>query len=490
MKHHANNPALYSLHPEYGVRARLQPCRNALLRMNFLTAVGRRAAQAKRHLPGAPPRSSERGYILLVLSMFVALLAIGLMQALPTALVQTQREREEELIFRGEQYSRAVQNYVRKFGRYPSSMDDLEDTNGVRFLRRRYQDPITGEEEWRMIHIGPGGTFPDSKNSTTPPGQPGGTGLTPSVAGSEPRGFSEQPSQFEAVSGFGGAEAPPQIPPAAGGDPGSGENPEQVPDALRPTADPSANPAQQPRAAGVISASGAAQQPAAFGGGGIAGVASNSTDPSIKVYNGYLQYDEWEFIYNYQADQFGMAAVARATGGAVPGAVQPGLQPGVGAPPGAPGAPPPGVMSPRPGNQVPGVPFPAPFGGPNVPPRFPAGQFPGGVPGAPSGAFPGAQPGGFGQQPGAFPGTQPGGFGGAQPGTAPGTQQPQSPFAPRPFPGFGQPSTPSPSPSPGFGGAQPPRTNQPGFGSQPTQPGQGFPTSPIPGFPSNPQPRR
>ena len=95
-------------------------------------------------------------------------MAIGLMQALPTALVQTQRDREEELIFRGEQYRRAVQMYVRKFGRYPNSLDDLEETNGVRFLRRRYRDPVTGEEEWRMIHIGPGGTFPDSKNSITP----------------------------------------------------------------------------------------------------------------------------------------------------------------------------------------------------------------------------------------------------------------------------------------------------------------------------------
>ena len=400
--------------------------------------------------PVADGSTPERGYILLVLSFFAALMAIGLMQALPTALVQTQRDREEELIFRGEQYRRAVQMYVRKFGRYPNSLDDLEETNGVRFLRRRYRDPVTGEEEWRMIHIGPGGTFPDSKNSITPPTQPGGTGLAPSAAGSEPRGFGQQPSQFEATSGFGGPAAPPQTGPTADAALDSGQNPQQPPAALRPSADPSANPAQQPRAAG------AAQQPGAvaFGGGGIAGVASNSTDFSIKVYNGYLQYDEWEFIYNYQADQFGMAAMARSTGGGVSG----GLQPGAPIQPGAPGAPPPGVMSSSPGNQVPGVPFPAPFGGPNVPPRYPAAQFPG-VP-------PGAQPG---QTP--FPG----GFPGAQPGTSPGAQ-PRSPFDARPFPGFGQ--SPS-SPSPGFG-SQPPRT----------QPGQQFPPSPIPGFPSNPQQRR
>ena len=414
------------------------------------------------------PRPAERGYILLVLSLFAALIAIGLMQALPTALVQTQRDREEELIFRGEQYRRAVQTYVRKFGRYPNALEDLEDTNGVRFLRRRYRDPITGEEEWRMIHIGPGGTFPDARNSITPPGgQPGGgTGLTPSAAGAEPRGFGPQPSQFEAASGFGGpaASAPAALAPGAA--PESDQDPQQPPPALRPSADPSANPAQQPRAAGVISTSGAAQQPGAvaFGGGGIAGVASNSTDLSIKVYNGYLQYDEWEFVYNYQADQFGMAAVARATGGVAQPVGVP--QPGVG------GAPPPGVMTARPGTQVPGVPFPAPFGGPNVAPRFPAAQFPGMPPGAQPGGFPGAQPGQF---PGGVPGAQPGFAPAPIPSQAPGAQ-PRSPFDARPFPGYGQ----SPSaPSPGVG-SQPPRT----------QPGQGFPPSPIPGFPSNPQPRR
>ena len=165
--------------------------------------------------PPATRHTPERGYILLVLSFFAAVIAIGLMQALPPAFVQTQREREEELIFRGEQYRRAVQAYVRKFGRYPNSIDDLEDTNGIRFLRRRYRDPVarnpvtrdpfardpfTEEDEWRLIHIGPGGTFPDAKTATTPPTQPGATGLTPSSAGSEPRGFAPQPSQFEAVS--------------------------------------------------------------------------------------------------------------------------------------------------------------------------------------------------------------------------------------------------------------------------------------------------
>lgn len=408
---------------------------------------------------------SQSGYILLVLALFTAVIAIGLMRAIPGALVQTQREREEELIFRGEQYRRAVQNYVRKFGRYPGSLDDLEETNGVRFLRRRYRDPVTGEDEWRLIHIGPGGTFPDAKTARTLPTQPGGrsggTGLAPSAASSEPRGFAPQPSQFEAAgSGFGRPATPPQTGPAIGAPgttPDSEQDPQQLSDALRPSADPSANPAQQPRASGAAQQSGTVT----FGEGSIAGVASQSADPSIKVYNGYLQYDEWEFIYNYQADQFGLAAVARATGGvAQPGLVQPGV-----AQPGAPGAPAPGVMSPRPRTPVQGVPFPSPFGNPAVAPRFPPSQFPGGPPGGQPGQspFPGGQPG---LTP--FPGGQPGQL--PFPGTQP-SPQPASPFAPSPFPGQS-----------GF-------STTPGFGSQPpsTQPGQQFPPSPLPNFPSNPQ---
>lgn len=418
--------------------------------------------------------TSERGYVLLVLSLFAALIAVGLMQAIPTLLVQTQRDREEELIFRGEQYQRAIQLYVRKFGRYPNSLDDLEETNGVRFLRHRYRDPITGEEEWRLIHIGPGGTFPDSKNAinapTQPGGLPGGTGLAPTAAGAEPRGFGPQPSQFESgASGFGGASSPAQTTPAqttpgqttpgqpgitpGGAASGFGQNPQQLPDALRASASPGANPAQQPRA------SAAAQSgTVTFGGGGIAGVASQSTDPSIKIYNGYQEYDEWEFVYNVRADQLGLAAAGSTGGVAQPGVARPGLL-------GQPGAPPRGVMTSRPGAPVPGVPFPG--GAPSGRPRFPASQYPG--------ASPGIRPGQT-QFPGASPGTRPfPGYPGARPGTSPGNQQPQSPFAPSPFPGSsGFSNTPAT-------GSQAPRT---------TQPRQGFPTSPVPGFPTNPQQRR
>jgi len=50
--------------------------------------------------------------------------------------------------------SAPLQLYFRKFGRYPSSIDQLENTNNLRFLRKRYKDPITGTDEWKLIRLG------------------------------------------------------------------------------------------------------------------------------------------------------------------------------------------------------------------------------------------------------------------------------------------------------------------------------------------------
>ena len=99
--------------------------------------------------------------MLLVFAMAAAV-AIALYSELPRIAMQAQRAREQTLIMRGEQYQRAIQVYVRKFKKFPTTIDELENTNNVRFLRRKYKDPMTGKEEWRLIHVGPGGVFLDS----------------------------------------------------------------------------------------------------------------------------------------------------------------------------------------------------------------------------------------------------------------------------------------------------------------------------------------
>ena len=55
---------------------------------------------------------------------------------------------------RGKQYIRAIKLYYKKFNAYPPSIDALEKTNEIRFLRKRYIDPTTGKDEWKPIHFG------------------------------------------------------------------------------------------------------------------------------------------------------------------------------------------------------------------------------------------------------------------------------------------------------------------------------------------------
>ena len=99
------------------------------------------------------PRPSERGYILLMLMLFVTLLVIAAGVAAPTIAFRVRRDREEEMIHRGTQYSRAIQRYVKKTGRYSYRLEDLENTNHFNFLRRRYKDPFTGKE-LKLHHVG------------------------------------------------------------------------------------------------------------------------------------------------------------------------------------------------------------------------------------------------------------------------------------------------------------------------------------------------
>ena len=98
-------------------------------------------------------RKKEQGYILITLILFVALLAISMAILAPAISQQIKRDREEELIHRGVQYSRAIQHFVKKTGRYPTTIEELESTNNLRFLRKRYKDPITGKD-FKILRMG------------------------------------------------------------------------------------------------------------------------------------------------------------------------------------------------------------------------------------------------------------------------------------------------------------------------------------------------
>jgi type II secretory pathway pseudopilin PulG len=89
------------------------------------------------------------GYALIMLLLVVSVLSIGLMAALPVWRTQIQREKEEELIFRGRQIVEAVRLFQAKNpGRYPRSLQELYEK---RFLRRLYKDPMTPSGEWNCL---------------------------------------------------------------------------------------------------------------------------------------------------------------------------------------------------------------------------------------------------------------------------------------------------------------------------------------------------
>jgi type II secretory pathway pseudopilin PulG len=80
----------------------------------------------------------------------LAVMAVMLTVALPSWRQAMQREREAELIFRGEQYARAIGLFQRKFaGAFPPNLNVLYEQ---KFLRKKYRDPMTGEGEFQVLY--------------------------------------------------------------------------------------------------------------------------------------------------------------------------------------------------------------------------------------------------------------------------------------------------------------------------------------------------
>jgi type II secretory pathway pseudopilin PulG len=92
----------------------------------------------------------------------MSVMAVMLGAALPVWQTVQRRERETELVFRGEQYVQAIALFQRRHaGTFPPSIDVLVEQ---RFLRRRYRDPITGSD-FRVLYAaedGPSTPRPDA----------------------------------------------------------------------------------------------------------------------------------------------------------------------------------------------------------------------------------------------------------------------------------------------------------------------------------------
>jgi type II secretory pathway pseudopilin PulG len=206
----------------------------------------------------------QQGYAMAALLVGMAIMAVLMTVAMPVWRQAVRREKEAELVFRGQQYVRAIRLFSQRAGPgvLPPNLDVLVTQ---KFLRKKYKDPITGQDFdllGAMQAAQAGAGFGQG-------GQP-----------------SSQPGR--------GAQANP---PGRAGAPAS------------PQGGRGAAPMPSPTGTVVTPSSGR-------GGsvpGGIMGVASKSKDSSIRLYNGRSHYNEWAFIYIQQVQQ--------------PGTVPPGGQP-------------------------------------------------------------------------------------------------------------------------------------------------------------------
>jgi type II secretory pathway pseudopilin PulG len=94
------------------------------------------------------------GLLIAVVIMGVAMSAVGTVWR-----THAQREREQELLFIGHEFQRAIAAYYRAGGgglsRFPQELDDLlEDKRGPQpkhYLRKLYVDPMTGAQDWTIL---------------------------------------------------------------------------------------------------------------------------------------------------------------------------------------------------------------------------------------------------------------------------------------------------------------------------------------------------
>jgi type II secretory pathway pseudopilin PulG len=127
----------------------------------------------------------QSGYAMAVLLISMSVMAIMITVAMPTWKQMSRREKEAELVFRGEQYARAIQLFQAKAGpgTLPPSVDLLVDQ---RFLRRKFKDPIANDDFAPIVQL-PGAAAGAAGGRG--PAQPGAPQPQPAVArGSAPAG--------------------------------------------------------------------------------------------------------------------------------------------------------------------------------------------------------------------------------------------------------------------------------------------------------------
>jgi type II secretory pathway pseudopilin PulG len=251
----------------------------------------------------------QAGFSMAALVIFLTAASILLTISVPSYIMEAKREQEKEMIFRGEEYARAIQKYQRTLNLLPTSVDDLLSSNGTRFLRKAYADPVSGEP-WRPIVLNPDGTLTGSniyptmanvptttsvRNTAQPATAPKASGGTNGTLATNNPLSSGVGGGLGAAGGAGLGTGGTGV--GAGGT-GLGVGGTGVGGAT------GANNGQRPPgntgAAPAPGAQAAQPQQQATPLQGLVGVGSASKGTGVMVYNKQEQYSNWEFIAQLQ----------------------------------------------------------------------------------------------------------------------------------------------------------------------------------------------
>ena len=238
-----------------------------------------RAISGRRRPIGHParPRPSvhQRGYALVMVIFFLALVAITVSVAAPSLLQQGRREKEQEMIWRGNQYIRGIKLFYLKNHRIPASLEELlKPQLGVRYMRKAYKDPMNAADgSWRLIQIGRAGQLIGSvrPNVVFTLGVPGG-GAFPTTA--SPSSGLETGGEISAQRSFGA-----------------------------PSVHQNQN-APEDSAQTSVASPGASDSPVF--GSSVIGVGSKAAGRSVVWLNGAKNYHEFEFIWDPSKENMGV----------------------------------------------------------------------------------------------------------------------------------------------------------------------------------------
>ena len=123
----------------------------------------------------------QKGFTLMGAMIMVAAMGAGLAVYGQMASHAAQREKEAELLFRGNQYRQAIESFYKKDQKYPRALAELlEDRrypNPAHHLRKLHADPITGRPEWGLMEAPGGGIMGVYSKSEDAPVKTGGFSL-------------------------------------------------------------------------------------------------------------------------------------------------------------------------------------------------------------------------------------------------------------------------------------------------------------------------